>query len=363
MGKVIAMETDRREKIKRIFGKLSNPIAVMDFDFTCLFCNQKGFIKTESSMKLIFQGSVKLPPEKPIITAAEVRGVPYSVRITELEEQLYICEFFDSDTLLEIMENSGFYEKVFPVIDTVERNTASLWHGFRILESKLLDEGQDESVGCAAQLERNLTRLNSATKNVTEYLHMLSYSAKPKSVIDLYPLLVGLVARCNTVLLKSGRYVDIVCGSDVMYIYAEQRHAVTAAVNAIQNALLYSPRDCIPHVSLIKRKIDGIPYVLLTILNENAMFVENNDDMGSNVNLIHQRTGFGIPIIKRFAEMCGGGFSMKEEDGMVNVTIRLRMAEDMQDKLVISSSVFKYYQTEIPDILDLQMEEVNEIFG
>lgn len=359
----MAMDTERRENIKRICRSFSNPVIVMDFDFTCLFCNQKGFIKAGSSMKLVFRGIVTLPLEKPLITAAEIKGVPYGVRLTELDERLYICEFFDDDTLLSLVENSGFYEKVFPVIDTIERNTASLWHGFHILESKLIDEGQEETAGCAAQLEKHLTRLNSATKNVSEYLHMLSFPLKPRSVIDLSSLLVGLVARCNTALLKSGRYVDIFCESDMMYIYAEQRHAVTAAVNAVQNALLYSPRDCIPQVSLSKITADGVPYVMLKITNENALFVEENDDGETRVNLAHQRTGFGIPIIKRFAEMCGGEFFMTEQNGMVNVTILLRFAEVTCDKIAVGSSVFEYYQTEIPDILDLQMEEVNEIFG
>lgn len=360
---MMTMDTERRENIKRICREFSNPIAVMDFDFTCLFCNPNRFIKAGSSMKHVFMGIVTLPLKKPVITAAEIKGVPYSVRLTELGERLYICEFFDGDTLLSLVENSGLYEKVFPVIDTIERNTASLWHGIRILESKLIDEGQEETACCAVQLKKSLTRLNSATKNVSEYLHMLSHSSKPRSVIDLSSLLVGLVARCNTALLKSGRYVDIFCESDRMYIYAAQRHAVTAAVNAVQNALLYSPRDCIPQVSLSKTIADGVPYVMLRITNENALFVEENDDGDTRINLAHQRTGFGIPIIKRFAEMCGGEFSMTEENGMVNVTILLRFAEETNDKLVISSSIFEYYQTEIPDILDLQMEEVNEIFG
>lgn len=360
------MDAERRENIKRICGSFSDPIAVMDFDFWCLYCSKPGLIEPGSSMKKLFLGSVALPLKKPIITAAEIKGAAYGARIAELEERLYICEFFDNDTLLSIVENSGFYGRVFPVIDAVERNTALLWRGFHILESRLSADGQDGALVCASQFAKNLTQLNSATKNITEYLHMLSFSAKPKCVIDLFPLLVELVARCNTALLKCGRYVDILCEPDVFYVYAEQRHVVTAAVNAIQNALLYSPRDCIPHVSLTRQTIDRKQYVALTILNDNALFVEESGLEEPRVNIRYQRTGFGIPIIKRFAEMCGGGFSMSEENGVVKVTVLMRMAEDAYErsgKTVISSSLLEYYHTDIPDILELQMEEVNEIFG
>lgn len=360
------MDVERRENVKRICSSFSNPIAVMDFDFRCLYCSKPDLIKPGSLMKRVFLGSVTLPPEKPIITAAEIKDAAYSVRLAELEDRLYICEFFDNDTLLSIMENSGFYERVFPIIDSVERNTALLWHGLHILESRLSEDGQDEALICTSQLTKNLTRLNSATKNITEYLHMLSFSSKPKSVVDLFPLLVELVARCNTALLKCGRYVDILCAPDVFYVYAEQRHVVTAAVNAIQNALLYSPRDCIPHVFLTRETIDRKQYIALTILNDNALFIEDNSFKEPRVNIRYQRTGFGIPIIKRFAEMCGGGFSMSEENGIVKVTVLMRMAEDAYEKsgkTFISSSFLEYYRTDIPDILDLQMEEVNEIFG
>ena len=359
------MDTARKEELKKYCKGFSNPVAVMDNKFRCAYSNKPKLIPQESSMMSIFQKAIVLPLDKVHVTMAEIKGCFYGTRIVPLDDELYLCEFFDQDTLLSLTENTDIYHKILPIINGVEYNTAALWRGYNVLRSKLEAEQYEGSLHCALEFEKYLTGMNSVIKNMSEYANMLFYTPKTNAVVDLASVMTGVVERCNTILSVSGRYIDLVCEPERIYINAEARHTICAVINALQNALMYSPRDCIPYVTLYK-PADNNGCVVLQILNDDLMYIDNDSDEEPGKNFSHQRLGYGIPIIKRFAELAGGSFELKESEGKVRATITLPLVREPAAERgvgVLKSSQYVYYKTEIPDIVELKMLEINELFG
>lgn len=363
---MILLDTVLKEYIKRFCDSLSDPAAIMDNSFGCLYSNCPRLICPEKSMMSIFHKTLTLPIKKTHITMACIKGSFYSVRIMPFDE-FYVCEFFDQSTLLSLAENTNVYDKLMPIINGVEYNTAAIWRGYGNLCSRLKSEQHDEELQCAVELERYLTSLNSVTKNISEYANMLFHTnLTDKLPINLKQLATEIVERCNTILLTSGRYIDIVCDQDEIYIKAEVRHTICALVNALQNALLYSPRECVPYFTIHNAAENDHKTVRIQILNDNIMYVDQKHGERFGVNFDHQRLGFGIPIIKRFAEMTGGSFSLEEDNGSVRLIIDLPAAANPYTEMgigVVHSSKFIYYKTGIPDIIELKMSEVNELFA
>lgn len=358
------MDLLQKEELKKYCNGFSNPVAIMDNNFRCAFCNRPRLIPQESSMMSVFQKAVNLPLAEVQVTLAMIKGKFYSARITPLDGELYICEFFDQNTVLSMAENTNIYDKILPIVNDVEFNTAALWRGYKALRDRLETEGRDDDVRCVLEFEKHLTGLNSVIKNASEYINMLFYTPESNSIVDLTSLMQGVVERCNTILAESGRYIDLVCEPEEIYINAQMRHVTCAVVNALQNALMYSPRECIPFVSLYKPLKNDDNCIILQILNDNMMYVDQKHGEEPGKNFDHQRLGYGIPIIQRFAELAGGSFMFGEKDGKVCAEIKLPMVDkdDCKKVGVFKNSLYVYFKTDIPDILELKMLEVNELF-
>lgn len=359
------MDTARKEEIKKFCNGFSDPVAIMDSKFRCAYSNRAKLIPQDSSMMSIFQKALVLQPDKIQITMAMINGQFYSVRIIPLDDELFICEFFNQNTILSLAENTDIYDKFLPIINDVEYNTAALWRGYNVLRSKLEAEENNNVLYCVSDFEKHLTSMNSVIKNVSEYINMLFYTPKANIAVDIVSVVTGVIGRCNTILAVSGRYIDFVCEPEEIYINAEMRHVICAVVNALQNALMYSSRDCVPYVTLYRAVDKDGDRVILQILNDNLMYVDHKSGEEFGINFDHQRLGYGIPIIKRFAELAGGSFSLNEENGKVRTVITLPAICDPAAEKgigVLKSSQYTYYKTEIPDIVELKMLEINELF-
>ena len=354
------MELARKEELKKFCKGFSNPVIIMDNQFRCAYSNKPKLIPQESSMISTFQKTVVLPIDEVQITMAVIKGCFYSARLVPLDEDLCLCEFFDQSTILSLAENTNIYDKILPIVNDVEFNTAALWRGYSVLRSRLEAEENTDGIRCALDFEKYLTSLNSVTKNMSEYVNMMFYTPRANSVVELASLMKGVVERCNTILAASDRYIDLVCDPEEIYINAEARHVICAVVNAFQNALMYSPRDCVPKVTLFKPQ-GNEKCVQLKILNDNLMYVDQKHGEEPGKNFDHQRLGYGIPIIKRFTELVGGSFEFGEMDGRAQAVITIPIVNEPTIG-VFKSSQFVYYKTDIPDILELKMLEVNELF-
>lgn len=190
------------------------------------------------------------------------------------------------------------------------------------------------------------------------------YRTQRETVVDAGELCENLAKRCNAALAKCGRRIEALIDPGSLYIYADSRRAVVALVNAVQNALLYSPKETEPILTVCYRESRGRKFVEIRVVNESSMFSSKDFSGSVDVNFSYQRLGYGIPIIKRFAQVSGGWFDMTEENGRVTVTISLPAAHyGSGAELPLRKPSAAQYDTGIPDFTEIMMREVVQFFG
>lgn len=305
---------------------------------------------------LLIQDEIRFPLTKAVRTMLVMDGVTYCARICPLDDELVLCELFDSEAIMRMAENTDFRERITPLFNAVEHNTSRLWKTLFAMRDCIANK--EDVSGFEVKFYDRISELSSVVKNMSEYSLMFMHVSP--EVIDVVSLTDGIVNRCNTILAKCGRCIRFVCECGRLYITADKRHAITALANALQNVLLYSPRDCVPVLSLVRLTENGENFVYLQLVNDSSLFVgkdENDIDFG------YQRVGFGIPIIKRFAEETGGSFFLDTLGKIVKLGIKLPEADASAMRgLRVEECGYTHYDTGIPDIIDVKMHEVVNFF-
>lgn len=359
----MVLERSRREELKKYFGGMKEPVAIVDKNLKCVYSNRPKLLPVDSSIKGVFSGNTDGLLSVPGAKMAMINGCFYSVRVTPIEEELYVCDFFDLSAIISLAGNTDIYNRIFPIVDAVEYNTSALWRGISTLKSKL-ENDERGGLECVADMEKRLVSLSSCSKNISEYMNMLNYTPRGDTAINLVSIAADIVKRCNTELSDMGRFVDYVCEEQELYINAKARHVLSALVNAIQNALIYSTRDCVPSLTITKH--NQTEEAIIKLVNNSSLYVERDSGEEPSINFSGQRLGYGIPIIKRFAELAGGTFSLTEANGQFSAVIELPLVDEetLKSKTpTLSSGGYVYYQTDIPDIIGLKMREVIDLFG
>ena len=358
------MDKKRKDELKKYFGKVNEPVAIVDDKLTCVYSNSPKLLPEGNSVGVFFQGSTSTLLTEPAPRMAVLNGVAYSVRITPIDNDLYVCDFLDAYALAAMASNTDVYNKIFPIIDCIEYNTALLWQGTSTLKDTIQSK-KKSNLDIVLDMEKRLISLNSCSKNISEYINMLKYTPRKDVFLNLAPFAEDIVNRCNTVLSDSGRCVEYFCEEKELFIKAEKRHALCALVNAIQNALVYSTRDCVPCLTITKLNKTKNGEALIRLVNNSSIFIDRQRGDKPSVNFVGQRIGFGLPIIKRFAELAGGKFTLNEQDGQYTTLIELPLIGNdypTSGEARLSSGGYDYYQTAIPDIVELKMREVINLF-
>ena len=279
------------------------------------------------------------------------------------ESVAYICELISAEAARRISEHTEASADILPLYNAVEMNLAAVWHNSAGLRESLQRDKDYAKLSHVIAIEGAVSNISAVCGNASHYADML-YNSQKFAPVDAGALCRNIVQRCNAALAKCGRRVEAVIEPEDLTIYADSRRAVVALVNAVQNALLYSPRDSEPVIAVYRKEERGRIFVEFRVTNENSMLTSKDFSDGTEVNFSYQRLGYGIPIIKRFAAVSGGRFSMTDENGRVIVTITLPAAPaDSSDIITMRNSEELHYDAGIPDLTDVMMREVVLFFG
>lgn len=353
--------------LKSMYGGYPNAVALLDRTLACIYSSRPALFSEGMALQNIARGKLRYPMREFTQLRVLLRDEFYCARITPLKNEygdpwLYVCEFVDGSSAADIAADTDLFAKALPVFNAVEYNLASLWKSANALGESI----SEENAAAAAQInavESALANISSVTKNASEYADMM-FGEKDTVALDAAALMTSLVRRCNAALAKCGRRVELLCDSDELIIGADCRHAVAALVNAIQNALLYSPRESVPIIAVYRVNEGKRVFVEFKFTNENVMFTDKDFKDSVNVNFSYQRIGWGIPIIKRFADESGGRFSMEDDGGRVCVRLTLPSpVGELTPEVALEQFTYVYYSTGVPDILETKMREVAEFFG
>lgn len=278
------------------------------------------------------------------------------------ESIAYIGEFIGADGARSIIERTEGPSDILPLYNAVETNSAQIWDKLSEIRYDFIKRREYDRMSPVIAMESAVTAIAAVCSNAFHYAEML-YCTQRETVVDAGTLCEELGQRCNAALAKCGRHIEVMTEPGRLNIYADSRRAVVALVNAIQNALLYSPRESEPVLTVCYRESRGRKFVEIRLVNESSMFTSRDFSDGTEVNFSYQRLGYGIPIIKRFAQVSGGWFDMSEDNGKVTVTISLPAAYTDGSEIPLRSPGGARYDAGVPDITDIMMYEVVRFFG
>ena len=362
------MYSDIKNVAKEFCDKLPKPAIIMDDSFNCVYSNCPRLIKVGNSMTQVFMNTLTNTIKETTVTIALIKGVYYSARVIPIDELLFIVELFDEPTIHSLCENTNFYERIYTVAEQVEHSTGALWSACDIITGKIDYRNDVHSVlQNVLDFKKYLLNISSVTTNITEYANMVfPEKGSEPALINIKQIAAEMVERCNTLLAPSRRYIDILFDEEELYIKAHTRYVISALINALQNALLYSPKACVPNLNIRHSIIENKPMAVIQITNENNMCIDKKHGDDLLRNFTSQRSGLGIPIIKRFVNMCGGTFSIDDNDGKVCLIMNLPAVSDtdtLNGAAAVNTDKFVLYTTRVPDIIMLKMMEVNALFS
>ena len=329
------------------------PMFVLDEQMVCLMCGCRERLDVGECLSR-FLLSVKMA-ENDMYEGPFLRlGHSYCVRYMQVQN-IYIGEILSSNELSLLMDNTDGVGGSMALYSSMEHDLAAIWRSKHLLDAEL-SGGSEEVRRLLYQIERPLYRISANSRNIYEYFSMIC-TPPVRTAVNVMTLCERIVGRCNECLAAVGRHIECrLPQREKIYIRADIRHATAALINAIQNALLYSPESCVP---MLEVRITGRT-VSIIVQNTNVMFgKELQPDIRS------MRVGYGIPMIRRFMVHAKGELELSLEDAVATVTMLLPVAaeEEITEYALEEAYPVMEYDAGVPDYITLQMMQVTEHFG
>lgn len=350
-----------------LFSGSENPLAFLDSTLKCVG-ERGGVFRVGDNLLSFVREAIPNPMHDLTETSLYIKDKFWCCRIMPVknaagESDAYICELISFESARTISEKADLASQVLPVFNAVEFNSAKVWDNTDKLRKELREKGDFSSLSKVYEIEAAMANISSVSKNTFEYFNR-SYDDQHFTEIDAGALIRWLGGRCNAALAKCGRRIEVITELEDLLIFADSRRAIVALVNAIQNAMLYSPVDTEPILAVYRAKYNGAYFVEIRITNENIMFTSRDFKDKVDINFSYQRLGYGIPIIKRFVQASHGRFSMEEENGKVILTMSLPAVPEKRGPICrLNSPEYVGYTTGTPDLTDILMREVVMFFG
>lgn len=350
------MDAKMSERIKKHLRMFSNPVLLIDRDAKCVYCNRKNFCRTGTSLLKCFHQPFVIHDNKVDETLLVFKGKSYCARISPFIEDLFVCELFTTDSIVKMAERTDIYTKIVPVLLSVDDNVTTVRDKLEGIQAVLRRDNQPDYYESLAALEKPLVKVEMVIKNISEYINMCLLNSD-KDEIEVRNLIADLQNRVNAVLASRGRYIYVFDTTDMLCISANRRHLIIALMNAVQNAVYYSPMDSIPVVTLYDERHEesGERIVVIQVENDMIVSVDENGNYRYELNDIH--TGLGIPIIKRFAEDVGGKVIIENTDGKFRLSVKIPAHHSEIGSTYEFSSGAVQYTAEEMQIINVFMRE------
>lgn len=341
------MDAKTREKIKKHLRMFSNPVLLIDKEIKCVYCNRRNFCKSGMSLRKCFYHSFELCNEKVIEALMIFKGKSYCVRISPFIENLFICELFTSRTIMKMVKRTDIYAEIAPLVASVDSNAAAAWKKLNDVVLMFFKDNQSDYIKSIADLEKPVVGVRETIKNFTEYTSMCLQDSED-DVIEVRGFIFDLQKRINTDLAPSGRCIDVLDTIDMFCVSACQRHVIIAMLNAIHNAMCYSPNDSVPVITFYKEREEktGSRMVVIQIVNDMISYVDERGELESG----YVHAGLGIPIIRRFAEDAGGEITIE------NINNKYRLCIKLPEYISENSSIYRFNSNEEIQYTDEELE-------
>lgn len=355
------MDLSSRQGIIDYCKKFINPVIVTDRDFKVVYCNRSSFVKVSSCLSEFPHTDFHVDPEKQTLAMLMIKDVQHCARIMLLNDELVMFELFNIESIRQLSGYTDILDKVMPLVEGINSYTMQ---GINLVFSMYQDpivKEYPEMHDALSGIYRCGNNLRSISDNLRIYTKML-YEQRSLEVIDVFVLLDNMVKRCNKVLSGCGRRIDFLGESNGMYVLADQRHVICTMINALQNAVLYSPVETVPTVTLFRTELEMRPVICVRVINEDVYFSDGNFE--DELNFSSQRIGLGIPIIKRFAEIYGGKFLIEKNDQKVVLQIMIPACNSGNPSGTSEDEkIYSVLHSGAPDTVDEKLQEIMDFYG
>ncbi len=355
------------EQYKKIYSTHKDTVIFLDHTLRCIYSTNGDVFPEEHNIVEFVPDTLPFPIKRFTETRLCRSDHTYCLRILPITDEfneswLYICELINTDRAVEISQRTDISSELLSVFESLNFNTIGIWNAAEDVSHELLKREEYKLLEKVLEIECCTANISSVFKNYHELTKMI-YIEPNNARIDAAALCRYLVKRCNAALAKCNRSIELIVEPEDMQICTDFQRAISALVNALQNALMYSPKDTVPIFKVYRKSVDIKNYVVFSVTNENIMFTKHDFKERTDVNFSYQRVGFGIPLIKRFVEQARGSFDLDMTGKLVTLTITLPAAVDETGPLLaVEDSEIHAYTVSSPDFIDIKMREVSDFF-
>lgn len=347
-----------RKFAEKMCRRSAFPAVIVDDQLKCVFSSSQKLIPVNTLLSMMINVPVEMPLKKETDRILRLEKESYCARFIPISKNYCFCEILGIYDVLTLASYTNLYpalEQRFSLFevsyDNLNNIISNMIDGLPIKE-KLKNL---QSIDAFAELSKQ----KSYISGMSNFAFMAFSQSGKDEPIDALDLLKWLVDNSNNALAESEKSLDFVADAGEYYILTNHRYVIIAMLNAIHNALLYSPEKAFPVVSLSKSRVDSERSIMVQVINS----VSNNISDGTGkVDFVSQRCRLGIPIIKKFVQRAGGNFCFIQNNttNVLQVSIPEYIPKD--PGLVFKSSSPDFYDLGIHDIINEMMMEIVSIF-
>ncbi len=310
------------------------PICVLDRTLSCVYGN--GVIEKGTFVADILRDCINLPIRSHYEGTVALNDNFYYVRIYVISDapdpQYYLCETVDA------AQAWGVLRKAAP--EQLAAIAASLRYNANDIHDVVEAFENGKSAGAVKMLPMLSTKINrflGIINGFSDYIEMMVTPGE-NVLFDVGKLCERICQRCNAALTPYNRCIDMPLYDEELYVYTDGRRAVTALLNAVFNALMYSSEDVVPQI--IVYRDDSTASAVVKLIN--APFEAQDSVPGG---LYGSALGLSMALIRDFAALAGGSVEVPYADKTV-LKIAIPIAAE-SDK-----DMFKLEQQSFCDTVD-----------
>ena len=339
---------------KKLCRSSTFPMLIVDDLLRCVYSSQPKKVPVGTLLSLFIKEPLGFPLKKERDVLLFLNDIPYCARFIPIDNNYSFCHLLDCSAIIKLASCTNMYAMV-------EQRFSLLWECSDKIRDiiKKLEEALPPKTRLThtqmMEINAEAGKLDLLLESLSNYAYMAFSQNGSDEIIDTHALIELLVRSTNKILAESGKYLDFITDVDAFFIFTNQRYAVIAILNAIQNALLYSPVEDTPVVSLTKTVKNDKSYVVVQVVNNIDSYTDINDDP----DFACRRCGLGIPVIKKFVQRAGGEFYFKASGSIAKVGIMIpEYSPKEKDILVFDADGISFYDHGGRNIVETMMQDV-----
>ena len=351
-----ALSPELRKFAEKYCRSALHPMMIVDNLLSVVYSSHPKLVPVDTLLSMFVKDFVETPLKREKDVILIFKEVTYCARFTPIDKNYSFCELLDYSSILTLASFTDLYSVMSQRFWLLEECTANIEKYVQMLSDNLSGKARIKNMHIL-DLQAESKKLDFLLTGIIDYTFM-SFSVKNfDEVIDTYALIDFIIKESNSYLEGTGKYIEFVSELDGYFIYTDQRYAIISVLNALQNALLYSPRDDVPVVSLTRSVKDDKKYVVVQVVNDLDEYTMKTSD--EEPDFVHRRCGLGIPLIKKFVQRAGGEFYFKNDGKKAYVGIMIpEFILRETETFTMECSGFSLYDYGGKNIIKLMMEDV-----